>query len=102
MELQINKYMKPTRAGGKSGVTLEMVRALSKANRIELLHVLNTWWRSKRLPDPQLLARVVSIFKKGDSQDIANYRPISLLQTFFKLFAPLATHSSRIKLRYNF
>ena len=34
-------------------------------------------------------ARVVSLYKKGDSSKLENYRPISLLQTFYKIIAAL-------------
>ena len=35
------------------------------------------------------LANVVSIYKNGDSSNLANYRPISLLQVFYKIIAAL-------------
>ena len=36
-----------------------------------------------------LFAQVVTIFKKGDAQKISNYRPISLLNIAYKLYASI-------------
>ena len=41
---------------------------------------------SSLYPDMWKLANVIPIFKKGDKQLIKNYRPISLLTIFSKMF----------------
>ena len=39
------------------------------------------------MPIEEARARVVTIFKKGDTRDIGNYRPISLLNAIYKIYA---------------
>ena len=46
-------------------------------------------WRQKGVPDQWHEARVAEILKKGDPSDCNNYRPISLLQIGYKLFAQI-------------
>ena len=41
------------------------------------------------LPEVLTKANVVTIFKKGDVEDLGNYRPIALLQSLYKLHAAL-------------
>ena len=55
----------------------------------ELRKCIQVWWETEKIPDDFLKARVVLIFKKGNSADISNYRPISLLNTITKLFAAI-------------
>ena len=60
---------------------------MNTENRIILLELLNEWWETENIPEEVLLARVVLVFKKGDTSLCENYRPISLLSTFYKILA---------------
>ena len=52
-------------------------------------------WGENTVPDIWHEARVVMIFKKGDPACCDNYRPISLLQIGYKLFAIIILQSLR-------
>ena len=54
-----------------------------------LLQHFNVIHETGAMEDSLHQASVVSIFKKGDSSKLENYRPISLLQTFSKLLAAI-------------
>ena len=42
---------------------------------------------TENIPEEALLARVVLIYQKGDKNLCEDYRPISLLNTFYKIIA---------------
>ena len=50
--------------------------------------MLNEWWQEKQLPNELLQSRVASLYKKGDPQEPANYRPI-LLNAFLTILAAI-------------
>ena len=54
-----------------------------------LLYELNEWWKHEEVPVEYLRARVVLIFKKGDTNNLGNYRPISLLNSMYKIFTAI-------------
>ena len=58
-------------------------------NLNEVMTILNKWWRDEHIPDEELKARVVMIYKKGSTSNIDNYRPISLINTMTKMFAAI-------------
>ena len=53
----------------------------------QLLEILNSILDDDDYPDSLKEANIVSIYKKGDATQMKNYRPIALLQTFYKILA---------------
>ena len=68
---------------------MEIFKETNDDNLREVLKILNEWWRNEEVPESQLQARIVLIFKKGDSSDLDNFRPISLLNSLYKIFAAI-------------
>ena len=72
---------------GPDEITTDWLKDLDKHNKHLLLELLNSWWDDERLPKEMSEARVASLYKKGDPNNLENYRPISLLNTLFKIIA---------------
>eukprot|EP00973_Karenia_brevis_P061548 8559073-Karenia_brevis.AAC.1 len=77
----IIRRFKRHKTPGPDEVPIEVFKEMDEEHRIKVLNILNTWWDTEKIPKEELVARVVLIFKKGDSNDCGNYRPISLLNT---------------------
>ena len=45
---------------------------MNEENLDRVLELLNTWWREENIEEEDLRARVVLIFKKGDSNKFEN------------------------------
>ena len=81
--------MKKGKAAGHDQISIDWIKALDSSNTEILTSALNKWWSQEYLPGDYLKAMVVSIYKKGNTQDISNYRPISLLTCAYKIFASI-------------
>ena len=88
MKNTLNKF-KNRKAPGPDEVPMEIFKELTEVKRDILRETLNEWWIHEKVPEEQLKARVVLIFKKGDSSDWANFRPISLLNSTYKIIAAI-------------
>ena len=80
------KKLKQRKCGGPDGTSIELFKAMDEGPRKEVLGILNKWWSAEAIDKEALRARVVHIYKKGNTSDLANYRPISLLNTMYKIF----------------
>lgn len=80
------KKMKPTLSAGHDGIPAAIVKAYHELLTPILCTIFNNSLTSGIFPDDWKLAVVVPVLKSGNSGDVLNYRPISLLSSFSKLF----------------
>ena len=85
--MQVVRKMKRRKAAGPDQVCIELMKEMDADNLREVTALLQKWWDSEDIPREALQARVVLIFKKGNANDLGNYRPISLLNIMYKIFA---------------
>ena len=82
--------LKEKKAPGPDEVRAEIILLLNYWGQQELLKIFNRCFREQKVPKSWKKALIVSIYKgKGSDSDPANYRPISLLSTFYKISASL-------------
>ena len=79
---------KKGKAPGPDNITTDFLKDLEHEEiRTHMLDLINQWWTTGDIPDDITLARVVSLYKKGNPELQENYRPISLLNSFYKILA---------------
>ena len=68
---------------------MELFQEMDNTSMEGIRELLNKWWQEEDIPIETLKARVVLIYKKGDTGKYENYRPISLLNAIYKIYAGL-------------
>ena len=63
LKLTIKKF-KRRKAPGPDEIPMEIYKELNDENLTEISKIINIWWESQELPEEQLRARVVLIYKK--------------------------------------
>lgn len=71
---------------GYDGVSVRILKYVSSAIVNPLVLLINKSVESGVFPSLLKLAKIIPIFKKSDPMDIENYRPISVLSVFSKIF----------------
>jgi hypothetical protein len=97
----INK-LENKRTPDMSGISTCILKKVIPEILSPLKHIFNQSLATGIVPDNFKIAKIIPIFKSGDSLDPSNYRPISLLSTFskilekivhFRLYTYLEEHS---------
>lgn len=83
------KRMKKRKAVGPDDTPMEFFKWLDDRSMEEIRSILNEWWEAGTFPEEKLKANIASIYKKGNPKMQENYRPISLLNSIYKLYAAI-------------
>ncbi|KAK6729601.1 hypothetical protein RB195_006570 [Necator americanus] len=83
------KSMKPGTAPGPDFISADFLRAGGHPLHVILAAHMTSYLQKERIPDQWKTSRTVLIHKKGDREDLRNYRPICLLSVLYKIFTKI-------------
>ena len=86
-------YLKPHIATGPDGISPIVLGELSSVIAAALQKIFSKSLSSHQVPEDWKKALVTPIFKKGDKDSLANYRPISLTCICSKLLEHIITEN---------
>jgi hypothetical protein len=93
--LQAVKQGKPNKAPGQDGICLEFIKKTWQVIKYDLLEVMNNMHRDGIISDQQNHGILVCLPKKPDLTRIEDYRPLTLMNTYYKLFTRIIANRLR-------
>ena len=78
--------LKPSKTPDVYGMSPYLLRRVGDLVAVPLTHHINNAFLTGEYPDELKIARVIPIHKSGDNNSPNNYRPISIMPTFSKVF----------------
>ena len=76
----------PNKAQGIDSISIRLIKLAKVILSPYLTRMMNNFITTGQYPDVLKIARVTSIYKKGSKTKLSNYRPISILTPFNKIF----------------
>ena len=101
----ITKKLKNKYSSGHDGISCMLIKEIKSEISEPLTFIINQSISQGIFPESLKIAKVKALYKKGDQTDPTNYRPISLLTAFSKIFEKvlliqLIAHFNRYSLFY--
>ena len=78
--------MNPKKTTGPDKIPVKIVKLAASVNDSHLTNIINNDLSNNAFSDSAKLASVRPICKKGDRNEIKNYRPVSILNSFSKIY----------------
>ena len=82
----INK-LKSNKAGGTDNIIPEVIKQGGRTLKQRIYELISMIWEKEQLPNQWKEGIMCPLCKKGDRLDFMNYRPITLLNVAYKIFA---------------
>lgn len=83
---EIVSNLQAGKAAGYDNIPVDMIKQTIEYISKPLTHIINLSIAHSIVPDELKIARVIPLYKAGDPTDFTNYRPVSILPCFSKLF----------------
>ena len=83
--LQLVAKVKPKKSIGHDELDMCLIKKLIPYIVVPLKHIFNLFLLKGVFPESMKIARVIPLFKSGNTKELSNYRPISLLPQFSKI-----------------
>ena len=80
------RRLNPNKAHGHDGISIRMIQLSCESIAKPLCLLFRNCFEASTFPDEWKKGNVIPVYKKGDKQIVSNYRPISLLPIFSKIF----------------
>lgn len=92
---EIIKNLPKNKSPGTDGITYEFYKKFNNEISNDLMNLITNIELNEKLPESTRTSRIKLIYKGGNPKQIKNYRPISLLNTEYKIIAKII--ASRMK-----
>ena len=83
--LHTTTHLKASSSEGYDNVSTKLLKQTVKEVATPLAHIVNLSLSHGIFPNDMKLAKIVPIFKNGNTKVFNNYRPISILPAFSKI-----------------
>ena len=87
--LEISKSLPKIKATVFKDISMRIIKDAAHVYSHRLTIIFNNCIKNSKFPDILKYADITPVFKKGDTTDKSNYRPISTLSNFSKIFEKL-------------
>ena len=84
--LLITKNLDSTKAHGLDNISIKMIKIWGESITVPLKIIFEQSLKEKKFPEVWKKANIVPVHKKVDKDLIKNYRPVSLLPIFSKVY----------------
>ena len=87
--LDVIKYLNINKSSGHDNISNKLLKICCKGIGKFLSRIVNLIFETGIYPKNLKLAKVIAVYKSGDSNDVNNYRPISILNSTNKIIEKL-------------
>jgi len=74
---------------GEDAITAELLKNVGRECQLRMCNLILEIWKSETMPEKWKRGMIIPIHKKGSRSECTNYRPITLLNTTYKILSKL-------------